>query len=70
MTVIKFPRTPEAQFMEAEAYIRTEMRMQLAAACGTLGQPVNKTELADVLDRITKVAELVSHYVAITEACK
>ena len=68
--VVRFPRKPEAIQAEAEEYLRMEMRMQLAAACGSLQKTPSKDDLCDVLDRITKTAELVTELVAIRRACE
>lgn len=68
--VFTFPKQPAVMRAEAEEYLRTEMRMQLAAACSELQKPAGKEQLAAVLDRMTNVAGLIDSYVAIREACK
>ena len=68
--VIAFPRSPSAIQAEAEEYLRAEMRMQLASACGSLQGKPTHNDLCDVLDRITKTAELVTELVAIRRACE
>ena len=68
--VVRFPRSASVIQAEAEEYLRMEMRMQLAAACGSLQKSPSKDDLCDVLDRITKTAELVTELVAIRRACE
>ena len=67
--VVAFPRRPEMVQAEALEYLRAEMRMQLAAACGSLQGKPTISDLCDVLDRITHTANLVSEYNAILVAC-
>ena len=68
--VVAFPKSPNMLQAEAEEYLRMEMRMQLAAACGSLQKSPSKDDLCDVLDRITRTAELVTELVAIRRACE
>ena len=68
--IFAFPRSPNMIQAEAEEYLRMEMRMQLAAACGSLQKTPSKDDLCDVLDRITKTAELVTEMIAIRSACQ
>ena len=67
--ILAFPRSPSLIQAEALEYLRTEMRMQLAAACGSLQGKPSENDLCDVLDRITVTANLVSEYNAILVAC-
>ena len=68
--IFAFPKAPNIIQAEAEEYLRMEMRMQLAAACGSLQKTPSKDDLCDVLDRITRTAELVTELVAIRRACE
>lgn len=68
--VVSFPKSPAVQFAQAEEFLRLEMRMQLAAACGALTKPATAETLIDVVDRLSNTARLVDHYAAILQACK
>ncbi len=68
--VVAFPKSAAVQRAEAEQYLRDEMRMQFAAACGELQKPASMDTLATVLDRMANVAGLIDAYVAIKKACE
>jgi len=68
--VVRFPRSPSMLQAEAEAYLCEQMRMQIASAMGSLHDSPTKSDLCDVLDRITRTAELVTELVAIRRACE
>ena len=68
--VFVFPKSPNIKRAEAEEYLRTEMRMQLAAACSSLQGPADKQALCDVLDRMANVAMMIDSLVAIRKACE
>ena len=68
--VLVFPKTAAVQRAEAEEYLRQEMRMQFAAACGELQQPADMNALGTVIDRMANVAGLIDAYIAIRRACE
>lgn len=68
--VFQFPKSPAVQAMQAEEYLREQIRMNLGAACGLLLQPASNDTMCDVLDMMTLAASLIDSYVAITGACK
>ena len=68
--VVRFPRSPSIVQAEAEALLVEQMRMNLATAMGALHDNPDKTDLCDVLDRITMVAELVTKLVDLRKICE